>query len=242
MSTTTRQPEETSRTATRKTGSRTRSQITCRLLSTPTPSASLCQTSGSSPASPKTKAVRFDSLQPDGASGAFPVTFDLLWPALGYADHQEAAEVLMARFTVGQDYMRGTRRTYLTMVTAQLMAHTAPGPDAASVRGMYARVHERAQEHDVLTRLQEVFHAARLARHESVLANCLERGYVYLPQPMLINGIWRAKPGHTDGTLKERYHGLRSQFGSGESQFLFDRVARAVEDVLLTKSILSRKR
>ena len=193
------------------------------------------------------QAVRFVSLQPDGASGAFPVTFDLLWPALGYADHQEAAEVLVARFTVGQDYVRGTRRTYLTTVTAQLMAHTAPGPDAASIRGMYARVHERAQEHDVLTRLQEVFRAARLARHESVLANCLERGYVYLSQPMLINGIWRAKPGHTDGTLKERYHGLRSQFGSGESQFLFDRVARAdnssaVEDALLTKSRLSSKR
>ena len=64
---------------------------------------------------------------------------------------------------------------------------------------------------------------------------------VYLSQPMLINGIWRAKPGHTDGTLKERYHGLRLQFGRGESEFLFDRVARAdnfstVGDALLTKS------
>ena len=192
-------------------------------------------------------AVWFDSLQPDGASGAFPVTFDLLWPALGYANHQEASRDLVASLIIGQDYVRGSRRTYLTTVTAQLLARTAPGADAVSIRGMYARVHERAQEYNILTRLQEVFHAARLAQHESVLANCLERGYVYLSQPMLINGIWRAKPGHTDGTLKERYHGLRSQFGSGESQFLFDRVARAdnssaVEDALLTKSRLSRRR
>jgi hypothetical protein len=193
------------------------------------------------------QAVWFDRLQPEGVTGTFPVAFDLLWQALGYADHQTAAAALAASFTNGRDYKRCSRGLRLTLSAAQLLSHTTPGLDATSIRNMYTRVSERAQEHIVLTMLHEVFHAARLARHESVLANCLGRGYVYLSQPMLINGIWRAKPGHTDGTLKDRYHGLRAQFGTGESQFLFDRVARAdnstaVEDALLTKSRLSSKR
>ena len=191
--------------------------------------------------------VWFDRLQPEGVTGTFPVAFNLLSQALGYADHQTAAASLSGSFTDGRDYRRGARRLYLTLSAAQLFSHIAPGTDSTTIRSMYTRVSERVQEHDVLDRLHEVFHATRLARHESVLANCLGRGYVYLSQPMLINGIWRAKPGHTDGTLKERYHGLRAQFGTGESQFLFDRVARAdnssaVEDALLTNSRLSSKR
>ena len=189
----------------------------------------------------------WDRLQPEGATGTFPVALDLLWPALGHPDHRAAAGILAEGFTIGRDYVRGRQKIHLSLQTAQLLAHTAPGSDGPTIRSIYTLVHERVQEHAMLTRLKEVFHAARLARHEGILANCLGRGYVYLSQPMLINGIWRAKPGHTDGTLKDRYKGLRTQFGSGESEFLFDRVARAdnssaVEDALLTKSRLSRKR
>ena len=200
----------------------------------------------------------YDSLQVARLSAVepFPVVLDGIWESLGFARKDVAVRILRSKFTLDIDYVLSplaggggghthncpdTVQYRLSLETAQHLAMAAPGTNGRQVRDMYIRVVKRVQEYEVLTRLYQLFHATRLAHHESILKNCTGRGYAYLSQPMMIDGVMRAKPGYTDGTPKERYSGLKSQFGTAENSFMFDRVARVdnastVEDALLTKS------
>ncbi len=104
----------------------------------------------------------------------------------------------------------------------------------------------RVQDYEILTRLYASFESARQAHHDAIVANVTDKRCAYLSQIMLVNGEKRRKGGYTDNTPKGRYtNGLREQFGTGPSRFLYDRVAvvcnpREVEQYLLNKSAFAR--
>ena len=134
----------------------------------------------------------------------------------------------------------------LTLEAAQHLAMGAPGTNGRQVRDMYIRVVQRVQDYEILTRLYASFESARQAHHDAIVANVTDKRCAYLSQIMLVNGEKRRKGGYTDNTPKGRYtNGLREQFGTGPSRFLYDRVAvvcnpREVEQSLLYKSAFAR--
>ncbi|CAK0777055.1 hypothetical protein CVIRNUC_004446 [Coccomyxa viridis] len=123
---------------------------------------------------------------------------------------------------------------------------SAPGKNGRQVRDMYIRVVQRVQDYEILTRLYASFESARQAHHDAIVANVTDKRCAYLSQIMLVNGEKRRKGGYTDDTPKARYtSGLKDQFGTGPSRFLFDRVAvvsnpKEVEQCLLYKSAFAR--
>ena len=205
----------------------------------------------------------YDALQVArySVSERYPVNLDEMWQTIGFSRKDAAVRYMKSNLTpdmhfvtsppasggatgkqFGQSYGPAPDEYALTLEAAQHMAMGAPGTNGRQVRDMYIRVVQRVQDYEILTRLYASFESARQAHHDAIVANVTDKRCAYLSQIMLVNGEKRRKGGYTDNTPKGRYtNGLREQFGTGPSRFLYDRVAvvcnpREVEQSLLYKS------
>ena len=209
----------------------------------------------------------YDALQVArySVSERYPVNLDEMWQTIGFSRKDAAVRYMKSNLTpdmhfvtsppasggatgkqFGQSYGPAPDEYALTLEAAQHMAMGAPGTNGRQVRDMYIRVVQRVQDYEILTRLYASFESARQAHHDAIVANVTDKRCAYLSQIMLVNGEKRRKGGYTDNTPKGRYtNGLREQFGTGPSRFLYDRVAvvcnpREVEQYLLNKSAFAR--
>ena len=198
-------------------------------------------------------------------SEKYPVDLEAIWQCVGFPRKDAAVRMLKQHLTPEMHYFVAPQKTgsaaastertsygpapdqyFMTLEAAQHLAMGAPGTNGRQVRDMYIRVVQRVQDYEILTRLYASFESARQAHHDAVMTNMTEKGCAYLSQIMLVNGEKRRKGGYTDDTPKSRYTGgLRDQFGSGPSRFLYDRVAvvsnpKEVEQSLLNKSAFTR--
>ena len=199
-------------------------------------------------------------------SEKYPVDLEAIWQRIGYPRKDSAVNFLKRYLTSGVHYLMTPRfhgmvinseindsargstpdEYALTLEAAQHLAMGAPGKNGRQVRDMYIRVVQRVQDYEILTRLYASFESARQAHHDAIVANVTDKRCAYLSQIMLVNGEKRRKGGYTDDTPKGRYtNGLRDQFGTGPSRFLYDRVAvvsnpKEVEQSLLYKSAFTR--
>ena len=196
-------------------------------------------------------------------SEKYPVDLEAIWQRIGFPRKDAAVRTLKQHLTPGLHYFEPPRacggsrdlnenaaylgdQYFMTLEAAQHLAMGAPGKNGRQVRDMYICVVQRVQDYEVLTRLYASFESARQAHHDAILANMTEKGCAYLSQIMLIDGQMRRKGGYTDDTPRSRYTGgLRDQFGSGPSRFLYDRVAvvsnpKEVEQSLLNRSAFTR--
>jgi hypothetical protein len=198
-------------------------------------------------------------------SEKYPVDLEAIWQCVGFPRKDAAVRMLKQHLTPEMHYFVAPQKTgsaavstertsygpapdqyFMTLEAAQHLAMGAPGKNGRQVRDMYIRVVQRVQDYEMLTRLYASFESARQAHHDAIMANMTEKGCVYLSQIMLVDGQMRRKGGYTDDTPKGRYtSGLREQFGTGPSRFLYDRVAvvcnpRQVEQSLLTRSAFTR--
>ncbi|CAK0778068.1 hypothetical protein CVIRNUC_004561 [Coccomyxa viridis] len=196
-------------------------------------------------------------------SEKYPVDLDEMWQCVGFPRKDVAVRTMKQHLTPEMHYViipqncGGYKRIVqktgpapdqyaLTLEAAQHLAMGAPGTNGRQVRDMYIRVVQRVQDYEILTRLYASFESARQAHHDAIVANVTDKRCAYLSQIMLVNGEKRRKGGYTDNTPKGRYtNGLREQFGTGPSRFLYDRVAvvcnpREVEQYLLNKSAFAR--
>ncbi|CAL8461319.1 g850 [Coccomyxa elongata] len=213
----------------------------------------------------------YDALQVArySVSEKYPVDLDEMWQTIGFSRKDAAVRYMKANLTPdmhfvtsplasggataftgkqsGQSYGPAPDQYALTLEAAQHLAMGAPGTNGRKVRDMYIRVVQRVQDYEILTRLYASFESARQAHHDAIVANVTDKRCAYLSQIMLVNGEKRRKGGYTDDTPKGRYtNGLKEQFGTGPSRFLYDRVAvvcnpREVEQSLLTRSAFTRR-
>ena len=207
----------------------------------------------------------YDALQVArySVSEKYPVDLDEMWQCVGFPRKDLAVRTLKQHLTLELHYLTlpqncggykentaysgpAPDRYFMTLEAAQHLAMGAPGKNGRQVRDMYIRVVQRVQDYEILTRLYASFESARQAHHDAIVANVTDKRCAYLSQIMLVNGEKRRKGGYTDDTPKGRYtNGLRDQFGTGPSRFLYDRVAvvsnpKEVEQSLLYKSAFTR--
>ena len=208
----------------------------------------------------------YDALQVArySVSERYPVNLDEMWQCVGFPRKDVAVRTMKQHLTPEMHYViipqncGGYKRIIqktgpapdeyaLTLEAAQHLAMGAPGKNGRQVRDMYIRVVQRVQDYEILTRLYASFESARQAHHDAIMTTVTDKRCAYLSQIMLIDGQMRRKGGYTDDTPRARYtDGLKVQFGSGPSRFLYDRVAvvcnpREVEQSLLNKSAFTRR-
>ena len=208
----------------------------------------------------------YDALQVArySVSERYPVNLDEMWQCVGFPRKDVAVRTMKQHLTPEMHYVitpqncGGYKRIIqktgpapdeyaLTLEAAQHLAMGAPGKNGRQVRDMYIRVVQRVQDYEILTRLYASFESARQAHHDAIMTTVTDKRCAYLSQIMLIDGQMRRKGGYTDDTPRARYtDGLKVQFGSGPSRFLYDRVAvvcnpHEVEQSLLNKSAFTRR-
>jgi hypothetical protein len=154
----------------------------------------------------------------------FPVDFDVLWPALGYA-RKDVAKRSIDSFTLDIDYTSlhvvvarshgGTivEKIYLTLDAAQEFAMQSHGKNASKIAKFFVRTVKALQGYHILSLMYQKKITSSEATSQAYIKAASNKQVTYIGDVGIVNGKRMVKHGSTDD-LSTRASRLSSQFGT----------------------------